>query len=98
MKLATTILALGLAGAATTARAADAERPITLNEAIRLAVQKNEGIVIARESAAAANAAVRGAKGAYDPLLTLDGAWLRSSEPTNSSFAGSLAQIAPEAR
>ncbi len=74
-----------------------AEHPLTLDEAIRLALQKNEGLLIERESLAAAKANVSGAKGAYDPVLELDGGWSRSTEPVNSSFSGASGeQIAPE--
>ncbi len=61
--------------------AAGAEHRLTLDDAVRLALQRNEGLSIERESLAAAKAAVSGAKGAYDPVLGLDGAWGRSSEP-----------------
>ncbi len=73
------------------------EHPMTLNEAINLALQKNEGLLIQRESLAAAKATVSGAKGAYDPLLQLDGAWWRSKYPENVSPTGAPSdQIAPE--
>ncbi len=78
-----------------TARSAD--RPLTLDQAIRMALQKNEDLVIERESVAAAGAAVRGAHGAYDPLLELNGAWTRSTQPINSAFSGAPAgRFAPE--
>lgn len=76
-----------------------AERQLTLDEAVKLALQRNEDLVIERESVAAARAAVSGAKGAYDPLVELNGAWSRSTEPVNSSFAGTASsQIAPEVK
>src|SRR6185295_13620768 len=67
-----------------------AEHRLTLDEAINLALQKNEGLLIERESAAAAKAAVSSASGAYDPVAELDGGWSRSNEPLNSSFSGTL--------
>ena len=70
------------------------ERTITLDEAVRLAVQKNEGLVIARESRGAAQGTLKSANGVYDPVLAADATWQRLKEPTNSSFAG--APIAPE--
>jgi HAE1 family hydrophobic/amphiphilic exporter-1 len=74
-----------------------AERRLTLDEAVRLGLQRNEGLLIERESLAAARAGVTAAKGAYDPLLTLDGGWGRSTEPVNSSFSGAPAgRSAPE--
>ena len=87
-----------LAAASVFATAAfGAEHRLTLNEAIDRALSKNEELLIERESAASANAAVGRAKGAYDPLLELNGAWSRSTEPINSSVA-SPAGIAPEYR
>jgi outer membrane protein TolC len=68
-----------------------AERPLALEEAIRFALEKNEDIFVVRESAAAATAAVSGAKGAYNPLFTLDGAWRQSKVPVNSAFSGAPA-------
>jgi outer membrane protein TolC len=89
----TSLLTLGLP----VGTAIGADHRLTLDEAIDLALQRNEGLLIERESLGAAKAAVSGAKGAYDPFLELDGAWSRSTEPVNSSFSGtSPAQIAPE--
>jgi len=88
------LLALGSSAAST---AAAAEHRLTLDEAVRMALQRNEGLVIERESLAAARAAVTGAKGAYDPVLGLDGAWGKTSEPVNSSLSGtSPGQLGPE--
>ena len=70
-----------------------AERPLTLDEATALAIEKNQGLFIERESLAAARAAVTGAKGAYDPVLELTSGWRRASDPINSAFSG-----APEGR
>jgi len=90
------LLALG-SSAAGAAVGTGGERGLTLDEAIRMALQKNEGLVIERESLAAARAAVSGAKGAYDPVLGLDGALGKTSEPVNSSLSGtSPSQIGPE--
>jgi len=90
-----TLLALNLAGATGHA----AERPLTLNEAIDLALQKNEGLMSEREGLAAARVAVNGASGAYDPLLEIDGGWSRSNEPANSASSGATAdKIAPETK
>jgi outer membrane protein TolC len=79
-------LALVLMGLARVA--GSAERTLTLDEALSMALQKNEGLVVEREAAAAAHAAVGAAEGAYDPLFVLDGGWRRSIEPVNSSFSG----------
>lgn len=90
-------LALPLTAALPAGIALGAEHRLTLNEAISLALQKNEGLVIERESLAASKASVTAARGAYDPLVELDGAWSKSTEPLNSSFTGtSPAEIGPE--
>ncbi len=87
------VLALVVATAAPdTARALD--RALTLSEAIELALRRNEGLVIQRESVASAKAAVRRANGAYDPLLQADGAWSKSTEPSRVTYPGG--PIAPE--
>lgn len=84
--------ALALVFAASGA-ADDDGRPLTLEEAIVLALEKNEGIFIERRSLAAADAAVDGAHGAYDPVLGVEAGWRRATEPVNSAFSG-----APEGR
>jgi outer membrane protein TolC len=52
------------------------------------ALDKNEDLIVERESLAAAEAAVEGSRGAYDPLLGLDAGWRRASEPVSSAFSG----------
>ena len=74
-----------------------AERPLRLDEAIRMALQRNEGLIIDRESLVSAEASLGGARGAYDPQLELSGGWSRSTEPVNSAFSGAPAgRFAPE--
>jgi outer membrane protein TolC len=68
--------------------AASAERPLSLEEAIAYALQKNESIFIERESVSAAKAGVSGSKGAYDPMLEVGGEWRRDVVPSNSPFSG----------
>ena len=64
------------------------ERPLTLAEAIALALENNEGILVERETLVSAEAAITGAEGAYDPLLEVEGGWRQSSPPVNSAFSG----------
>ncbi|HZE19905.1 MAG TPA: TolC family protein, partial [Candidatus Angelobacter sp.] len=93
----TIVLAVLLTPALPAEIALSADRPLTLNEAVGLALQKNEDLVVERESQAASKAAVTVARGAYDPLVELDGGWSRSTEPLNSSFSGtSPAEIGPK--
>jgi outer membrane protein TolC len=88
--LATLVVGTGAAAAS------GAERTLSLDEAIRFALERNEGIVISRESAAAAVAAVSGAKGVYNPLFELSGGWRRTKQPVNSAFSGApLGEGAP---
>ncbi|HYG64814.1 MAG TPA: TolC family protein, partial [Thermoanaerobaculia bacterium] len=72
------------------------ERPLTLTEAIALALENNEGIRIERALLESAEAGILGAQGAYDPLVEVEGGWRRSSLPVNSSFSGAPSgQLAP---
>jgi len=59
----TGVFALALLLAPGSSASAAGEHGLTLNDAIRMALQRNEGLVIERESMAAARAAVTGAKG-----------------------------------
>jgi len=93
------LLTLALALAPLPTQAAGAEHRVRLNEAIALALQKNEALLIERESVAAAAAAVSGAEGAYDQVLELEGSWQRSKDPTIPSFAGTTPSwIVPDNR
>jgi outer membrane protein TolC len=99
MKRIAWTVVLAVAAALGADRSAAADRPLTLNEAIAMALEKNEGLAIERESMRAANAALSGARGAYDPSLSVDGSWGRSREPINSSFSGAPAgEFAPESK
>jgi outer membrane protein len=81
------VLALGLAASTFAA----GERPLTLEEAVVRALERNEGIIIERESFASAQAAATGSKGAYDPVLDLRSDWERAQVPVNSAFSGAPA-------
>jgi outer membrane protein len=81
--LALALLAPGLALAE--------ERPLSLEQAILLALEKNEGIIIDKESLTSAQASATGAKGAYDPVLGLRTDWERATLPVNSAFSGAPA-------
>ena len=87
-------IALAVLLAAATPGATQApERPLALSDAIALALANNEGIKVERESLASAEAAVTGARGNYDPLLSADGGWREGSPAIASAFSG-----APEGR
>ncbi len=62
--------------------------PLSLEEATRRALAKNQDIAIERESLVQADEAVRGSKGPYDPLLGLDASYRQHTDPVNSQFSG----------
>lgn len=84
------LVALGLFAAALlpAAETGGGPLPLTLEEAIARALEKNEGILIERAGRAAAAAAVEGAGGAYDPLLAVSTGYRESTLPVNSAFSG----------
>jgi outer membrane protein TolC len=84
-------LAIALLLASGPPGAARADHALALGDAIRMALQKNEDLVISRESVTAAGANLRGARGVYDPVLELSGGWSQSTEPVNSLFSGAPA-------
>jgi outer membrane protein TolC len=75
----------------------DAEvRALTLAEAIGMALEKNERLVVEREAVAGADAAVLAARGAYDPSLGAQATWQQAAPPVNSAFSGAPAgSLAP---
>lgn len=73
---------------AVTKSAHAAERPLTLEEAILFALEKNEDIFIEREVLRSADSALTQARGAYDPLFELETLWRQTTEPVNSAFSG----------
>jgi outer membrane protein TolC len=91
-----TVLAALAALAAYPAAAQTRVHALALDEAIARALEKNERIIVERESVATADAAIVAAKGAYDPLLGVRGDWLHSAPPVNSAFSGAPADgLAP---
>ena len=84
------------AGAPVVAQTAQAttappERSLSLEEAVAMALEHNESIVIQREDLVSSEAAGLRAHGAYDPLLGVQADYLRSNEPVNSPFSGAPA-------
>ena len=80
-------------GVASPAIGLAAEHRLTLDQAISLALEHNEDILVEREQLASADSAATGASGAYEPLLQVEGGWVRARPPVNSPFSG-----APEDR
>jgi outer membrane protein TolC len=62
--------------------------PLTLNEAIALALQNNNDIDGSRINVEIAELALRGARGAYDPLASNETLYERSTTPTSSTIGG----------
>lgn len=74
---------------ASTSAAPQAEaRPLSLQDAIAGALEKNDSIQIERSALDAARAAADGAQGAYDPLVTVGAGWRSVTAPVNSAFSG----------
>lgn len=76
------------ARAAETRAAESPGRSLTLADAIAGALAKNEDIRVERVALDSAKAALVGAKGAYDPQLTVDAGWRSVTTPVNSAFSG----------
>ncbi len=96
MFIAVLMVLAGMATAQTGMSTQPAGRPLTLDEAVQFALEKNEGIYVARESAAASNALKSGARSVYNPLLELQGFWHQTKQPVNSAFSGApLGEGAP---
>lgn len=92
-------IALLALGTVAVSAASAAELPLSLREAVDRALQRNEALAIERESAGAARAAVRAARGAYDPRLQIIGAWSEANVPVNAAPAGpNRSDAAPETR
>src|SRR5262245_66054690 len=67
---------------------AHAQESLTLADATARALAKNQAIRIERESIAAADARMSGARGEYDPLVRFDLSARRRRDPATSLFSG----------
>jgi outer membrane protein TolC len=78
------------------ASAAAAQEPLTVADATARALAKNHAIRIERESVAAADARMSGARGDYDPQICIDLSAGRRRDPNTSLFSGAPAgDVAP---
>jgi len=75
-----------------------ADRPIRLEEAVTMALHRNERILAERAAHQGAQADVTTAKGAYDPLLEADALREEVTRPVNSSFSGTTSGGFPRER
>jgi outer membrane protein TolC len=64
------------------------QRPLSMREAIEMALANNKDIEVARENVQAAEFDLRGARGAYDPRLSSLSYYERTKTPVSSSLSG----------
>ncbi len=91
LRLMHTLAILSAALLCAFAEAVPAGRPLTLEEATRLALAKNNDIAFERQSFRIAAESLSRAAGSYDPSLRLDGRWRRRTDPVNSILVGAPA-------
>lgn len=65
------------------------QRPLTLREAIEMALGNNKDIEVARQNVKIAEFDLTGARGAYDPKFSSQSYYERSSTPSSSFLSGS---------
>jgi outer membrane protein TolC len=96
-------LLLALLAAAPQVPAQDAAPPVepapaalrlSLEEAVARALERNDDVLIERRLLDSAEAAVLGARGAYDPVVGVSGGWQHTTTPVNSAFSGAPAGAA----
>ncbi len=96
-RLAALVLALA-APAAFGADPAPAPVDLSLAEATRSALEKNNALSVERQNLVQADAAVTGARGAYDLFWTAEGRYRDHTDPVNSVFSGAPeGELAPTA-
>lgn len=66
----------------------DEQTPLTLDDAIRLAVENNNDLDSARIDVRLAEFDLTGARGAYDPIFSSESFYERSTTPTSSVIGG----------
>jgi len=64
------------------------QRPLSLREALSLALENNKDIEVARENVRVAEFDLLGARGAYDPRLTTTAFYERAENPISSFLSG----------
>src|SRR5439155_15669729 len=66
----------------------DQQQPLSLREALKLALENNKDIEVARENVKIAEFDLRGARGAYDPRLSSQSYYERVKSPVSSFLSG----------
>src|SRR5690242_14017921 len=64
------------------------QHPLSLREALSMALQNNKDIEVARENVRIAEFDLRGAQGAYDPRITTSAFYERAENPISSFLSG----------
>src|SRR6185503_16755190 len=64
------------------------QRPLSLRDALSMALQNNKDIEVARENVRIAEFDLLGAKGAYDPVFTTSSFYERVESPVSSFLSG----------
>ena len=64
------------------------QRPLSLREALAMALENNKDIEVARENVRIAEFDYRGAQGVYDPRFTTQAFYERVESPISSFLAG----------
>ena len=64
------------------------QRPLSLRDALSMALENNKDIEVARENVRIAEFNLRGARGAYDPRLTTQAFYERIESPISSFLSG----------
>src|SRR5215470_1376500 len=64
------------------------QHPLSLREALSMALQNNKDIEVARENVRIAEFDLRGAQGAYDPRVTTGAFYERAENPISSFLSG----------
>lgn len=66
----------------------DKQRPLSLHEALSLALENNKDIEVARQNVKVAEFALQGSRGAYDPRLSASAFYERVENPISSFLSG----------
>jgi HAE1 family hydrophobic/amphiphilic exporter-1 len=66
----------------------DRQQPLSLREALAMALENNKDIEVARENVRIAEFDLRGAQGAYDPRFTTSAFYERAENPISSFLSG----------
>jgi outer membrane protein len=72
------------------------QRPLSLREAIAMALENNKDLEVARDNVKVAEFDLRGARGAYDPRISSLSYYERSKTPSSSFLSGASGAVVQE--